>query len=80
MSDTYTARPDGNTPGQTNQDKSGQSGKDFVGQAKDIVRDVKAKASDLTDSVTRAAKENASQLGDAALDMATTPRTKLKPR
>jgi hypothetical protein len=85
MSDTYTA-------GQTNfgQDKSGQdqarqnqpyqekSSKDFAGQAKDMVRDVKAKASDLTDSVTRAAKDNASQLGDAALDMASSAKDKIE--
>ena len=65
MSDTYTARPDSN-------DMSGKdlAGKDLAGKAKELVRDVKARASDLTDGVTRAAKDNASQLGDAALDMA----------
>ena len=73
MSDTYTARPDGKIP-------SGKdmSGKDFAGQAKDLVRDVKAKASDLTDGVTRAAKDNASQLGDAAMDMANTAKDKVE--
>ena len=53
---------------------------DLAGKAKDIVRDVKAKASDLTDGVTRAAKDNASQLGDAALEWPTAPRTRSKPR
>jgi len=82
MSDTYTARPDGNTSGQTNsgQEKLAQdtSGRDFADQAKDMVRDVKAKASDLTDSVTRAARDNASQLGDAALDMASSAKDKVE--
>jgi hypothetical protein len=77
MSDTYTARPDG-------KDASGQksatefSGKDFATQAKDMVRDVKAKASDLTDGVTRAAKDNASQIGDAALDIANSAKDKVE--
>ena len=73
MSDTYTARPDGN--GMSGNDFFG---KDFAGQAKDLVRDVKAKASDLTDGVTRAAKDNASQLGDAALDMANSAKDKVE--
>ena len=51
---------------------------DLAGKAKDMVRDVKAKASDLTDGVTRAAKDNASQLGDAALDMANTAKDKVE--
>ena len=77
MSDTHTARPDG-------KDASGQksgndfSGKDFAAQAKDMVRDVKAKASDLTDGVTRAAKDNASQIGDAALDIANNAKDKVE--
>jgi hypothetical protein len=86
MSDTYTARPGDrdaasqNNSGQDKQSKSGQSfsGKDFAGQAKDAIRDVKTKASDLTDSVTRAAKDNASQLGDAALDMASSAKDKVE--
>ena len=51
---------------------------DLATQAKDVVRDVKAKASDLTDGVTRAAKDNASQLGDAARDMANTAKDKVE--
>jgi methyl-accepting chemotaxis protein len=68
MSDTYTARPDGND----------MSAKDLAGKAKEVLRDVKAKASDLTDGVTRAAKDNASQLGDAAFDMASTAKDKVE--
>ena len=73
MSDTYTARPDSN-------DMSGKdlAGKDLAGKAKELVRDVKARASDLTDGVTRAAKDNASQLGDAALDMANSAKDKVE--
>jgi hypothetical protein len=73
MSDTFTARPVGN-------DMSGKdlSGKDLAGQAKDLVRDVKAKASGLTDEFTRAAKDNVSQLGDAAMDMANTAKDKVE--
>jgi uncharacterized protein YjbJ (UPF0337 family) len=51
---------------------------DLAGKAKDIVRDVKSKAADLTDGVTRAAKENASQLGDAAINLAGTARDKVE--
>jgi len=51
---------------------------DLTAKAKDIVRDVKAKASNLTDGVTRAAKGNASQLGDAALDMANSAKDKVE--
>lgn len=43
---------------------------DLTAKAKDVVRDVKGKAAELTDSVARTAKENASQLGDAAVDLA----------
>ena len=50
---------------------------DLAGKAKDVVRDVKAKASDLADGMTRAAKDNASQLGDAALDMANSAKNKV---
>ena len=51
---------------------------DLAGKAKDVVRDVKAKASDLTDGVTRAAKDNASQLGDAALGIANSAKDKVE--
>lgn len=73
MSDTYTARPSG-------KDMSGNtsSGNDLAGQAKDLVRDVKAKASDLSEDVTRAAKDSASQLGEAAVDMANSAKDKVE--
>jgi len=51
---------------------------DLAGKAKDMVRDVKTKASDLSDGVTRAAKDSASQLGDAALEMANTAKDKVE--
>jgi len=73
MSDTYTARPDGKRT--SDHEPSGQG---FAGQAKDMVRDVTAKASDLTDNVTRAAKDNAAQLGDAAVDMANSAKKKVE--
>jgi hypothetical protein len=51
---------------------------DLTSKAKDAVRDVKAKAADLTDSVARTAKENASQLGDAAVDLANSAKGKVE--
>lgn len=54
------------------------TGPNPTAEAKDIVRDIKAKASDLTDGVTRAAKDSASQLGEAALDMANTAKDKVQ--
>jgi methyl-accepting chemotaxis protein len=51
---------------------------DLAGKAKNVVREVKAKASDLTDGVTRAAKDNAAQLGDAALDLANSAKDKVE--
>ncbi len=51
---------------------------DLAGKAKDIVSDVKAKAAELTDGVTRAAKDNASQLGDAAMNMANNAKDKVE--
>src|SRR5512140_1478820 len=73
MSETYTARPDGKNLGGND-----MSGKDLAGQAKNLVRDVKAKATGLTDEVTRAAKDNASQLGDAAMEMANSAKDKVE--
>lgn len=43
---------------------------DLNNKANDIVRDVKAKASDLADNVSRVAKDNVSTLTDAAKGMA----------
>lgn len=54
------------------------SGLNATAKVKDIVRDIKTKASDLTDDVTRAAKDNASQLGEAALDMANSAKDKIE--
>jgi methyl-accepting chemotaxis protein len=49
---------------------------DLAGKAREAVRDVKAKASGLTDNVTQMAKDNASQLGDAARDFASSAKDK----
>jgi hypothetical protein len=51
---------------------------DLTAKAKDVIRDVKTKAADLTDSVARTAKENASQLGDAAVDLANSAKGKVE--
>lgn len=51
---------------------------DFASQAKDVVRDVKAKASELTDDVSRLAKDNAAQLSDAARDLAGTAKERVE--
>jgi hypothetical protein len=51
---------------------------DLTAKAKDAVRDVKAKAAELSDGVTRTAKANASQLGDAALDLANSAKGKVE--
>ncbi len=80
MSDIYTARLDGkDTSSGTLVDKDliGQA-KDLTGQAKDLFNDARAKASNVTDSVTRAAKDNASRLGDAAVDMANNAKEKVE--
>ena len=54
------------------------AGPDLAAKAKDVVRDVKAKAADLTDGVTRTAKENASQLGEAAVSVASSAKGKVE--
>lgn len=51
---------------------------DLADQAKDVVRDVKAKASDFADNMTVAAKDTASQLGDAASNIANTAKDKVE--
>jgi uncharacterized protein YjbJ (UPF0337 family) len=51
---------------------------DLAGKAKDVVRDVKAKASGLTDDVTRMAKDNAAQLGGAARNLASSAKDKVE--
>jgi uncharacterized protein YjbJ (UPF0337 family) len=65
MSNTYS--------GSTDQTAAG-----FASQAKGVARDLKAKAGDVTDSVTRAAKDQASQLGSAARDMASSAKDKVE--
>lgn len=50
---------------------------DLSGKAKDVVRDVKAKAAGVTEDITRVAKENAAQLGDTARNFADTAKDKL---
>ena len=50
---------------------------DLASQAKNVVRDIKAEASDLTDGVTRAAKDNVAQLGDAARDVANSAKDRI---
>lgn len=42
----------------------------LVDQAKNLGKDIQGKAADLTDTVTRAAKEHAGQIGTAAKDLA----------
>jgi hypothetical protein len=54
------------------------TGPNPTAKAKDIVRDIKAKASDLTDGVTRVAKDNASKLGETARDMANSTKDKVE--
>ena len=54
------------------------AGPDLAAKAKDVVRDVKNKAADLTDGVTRTAKENASQLGEAAVSVASSAKGKVE--
>lgn len=65
MSDTYSPRPD-------------LKDADLAARAKNIVSDVKAKASDLTEGMTRAAKDTSSQIGDAALDFANSAKEKVE--
>jgi hypothetical protein len=50
---------------------------DVKEKAKEVLRDVKAKAADAKDNVTRAAKENAGELGDAARDFADSAKGKV---
>jgi uncharacterized protein YjbJ (UPF0337 family) len=64
MSDTYSPRLN---PAPT----------DLAEKAKDMVRDVKEKAVGLTGDVTRAAKDNAVQLGNTAREFADTSKEKV---
>lgn len=64
MSESY--KPQG---GMANKASPGAA--DLTEQAKSLGRDLKSKASDLTDTVTRAAKDQAADFGTAAKDLAT---------
>ena len=50
---------------------------DLTDKAKDALRDIKEKASGVTDDVTRLAKDRAAQLGDAARDFAGNAKDKV---
>jgi len=50
---------------------------DLSSKAKDVVRDVKAKAAGMTEDITRAAKDNAAQLGNTARNFADTAKDKV---
>lgn len=47
------------------------------GKAKEVVRDVRAKASEITETVARVAKDNTTQLSDAARDLAGSAKDKV---
>jgi hypothetical protein len=63
MADLY--QPQGSAAG-----KSVPGGANLADQAKTLGKDLKTKASELTDTVTRAAKDQAGEIGTAAKDMA----------
>jgi hypothetical protein len=65
-------------PGECDMSDNTTTRPDLATKAKDVARDVKAKASELTDSATRVAKENAAQVGDAARDLASSAKDKLE--
>lgn len=75
MSNTYTPQPRPNNG-------TGQSGANreasLADQAKAVGQDIKSKASELTDTVTGAAKDGAVQLGNAAKDFASDTTDKVK--
>jgi methyl-accepting chemotaxis protein len=50
---------------------------DLSGKAKEVVRDVKAKAAGMTGDITQAAKDNAAQLGNSAQEFANTAKNKV---
>ncbi len=50
---------------------------DVAGKAKEVLGDVKQKASDVNDNLTKAVKDNAAQLGDTALTYANTAKDKV---
>ena len=50
---------------------------DLSGKAKEVMRDVKAKAAGVTEDITQAAKDNAAQLGDSAREFASTAKDKV---
>jgi hypothetical protein len=50
---------------------------DLSGKAKEVVRDVKAKAAGMTEDITKATKDNAAQLGNTAKEFANTAADKV---
>jgi len=50
---------------------------DLSGKAKEVVRDVKAKAAGMTEDITKAAKDNAAQLGNSAREFASAAKDKV---
>lgn len=50
---------------------------DLSGKAKDVVRDVKAKAAGMTEDITKAAKDNAAQLSNSAKEFASATKDKV---
>jgi hypothetical protein len=71
MTDSY--KPQG---GATEPGASGSA--NLADQAKTLGKDLKMKASELTDNVTRAAKDQAGEIGNAAKDMAADATDKVK--
>jgi hypothetical protein len=76
MSSTYSGRPDSGS--QAKPDPGSQAKPDFASQAKGVARDLKAKATDVTESVARAAKDQASQLGGTAREIASSAKDKVE--
>jgi hypothetical protein len=50
---------------------------DLSGKAKEVVRDVKAKAAGMTEDITQSAKDNAAQLCNSAREFASTAKDKV---
>jgi methyl-accepting chemotaxis protein len=50
---------------------------DLSGKAKDVLRDVKAKAAGVSEDLTRAAKDNAAQIGNTAREFASSAQEKV---
>jgi hypothetical protein len=70
MTESYT--PQGSVPGSLTE------GAGLTDQAKNLGKDLKAKASELTETVTQAAKDQMGEIGTAAKDMAADATGKVK--